>query len=376
MTNALKLCDGARSAPVGTGVRASVYSSRQLGISVGWKSLSNCCFGSAKGGRDETVDLGRLGRRVAEAIAVARHVDQMVMPDAQPPVGAEAGAHVMETGRPIVVVPHVVFARPDHLHGRTDRLRQVRGLGGVVRRQPPSEAAADARHLDRHRLARDAEDPGNHLRSGRRHLQRPEDLAAAVVHVRDAVLRLERRVRQKRRLVDHVDLGARRERTRARHRPGRRAPCLASTRARGTAPTADALDSSRPVAFVPRDAQRLTPLHRRPRRIGDDGDARLQPRRVLVPLDRDDAFHARHGQRSRRIDACGTAAVDRTFLDDRVEHALACARRDRRSAAPTTILGVSTPRIGVPTIVWRPTSLSAGASFGTGSVAAVAASSP
>ena len=43
------LIAGGRQA-VGTAVDASVYSSRQLGTSVGWKSLSNCFFGSEAGG--------------------------------------------------------------------------------------------------------------------------------------------------------------------------------------------------------------------------------------------------------------------------------------------------------------------------------------
>jgi len=73
-----------------------------------------------------------------------------------------------------------------------------------------------------------------------------------------------------------------------------------------------------PVTFVPRDSQRFTSLHRGPGRIGDDRDTRLQPRRVPVPFDGDDALHARHGERGGGIDAGGAAAVDRAFLDDRV----------------------------------------------------------
>ena len=259
----------------------------------------------------------------------------------------------MEPGRPIVVVPHVVFARPDDLHGRADRLRDVRGFRRVVRRQPPPEAAADARHLNRHRLARDAEHAGDDLRT------RTSASAAA------------RRSRSGHRARARCSSAARASRAReTAPRRSRRPSCAPRSNARATSPwspstlpgfaasarncaDSDALDSSRPSpsSHVTRSASRpFIAAHVESATTATPGFSHVG---FLCPSIVTTRLHAGHGKRRRRIDACGTAAVDRTLLDDRVEHARACARRDRRSARRRRSSAYRRRGSALPTIVWR-----------------------
>ena len=93
---------------------------------------------------------------------------------------------------------HVVFTGPQQLHRRADLLGDPRRLDHVVVGQPAAEPAAglhqvhrDVGLLDAERLRADAE-------TGCRRLARRPQLQLAVLPVRHAVLRLERRVRDER----------------------------------------------------------------------------------------------------------------------------------------------------------------------------------
>ena len=76
-------------------------------------------------------------------------------------------------------------------------------------------------------------------------------------------------------------------------------------------------------SVVPNDLQRLAALHRRPRVLGDHGDAAegLELRRRRAPLDLDDAHDARHLERVGGVEALHLAAVHRRTRHHRVEHA-------------------------------------------------------
>ena len=63
----------------------------------------------------------------------------------------------MQARGSVEIMAEVVFARPDHLHRHTGRLRQIRRLDRVVGGEASAEAAADARHVHGDVLARQAE---------------------------------------------------------------------------------------------------------------------------------------------------------------------------------------------------------------------------
>ena len=70
----------------------------------------------------------------------------------------DAGLQVVQAAGTIVVVAHVVFARPQQLHRlAADLLRDGRGFDHVVVGQPPAEAAARAQQVDRDVAFLDAE---------------------------------------------------------------------------------------------------------------------------------------------------------------------------------------------------------------------------
>ena len=104
-----------------------------------------------------------------------------------------------------MVVAHVVFARPQHLHRHADLLGDRRRLAHVVVGQPPAEAAARALDVNGDVLRRDVERGRHELAPVLRRLRRRPDLHLAVAVVRRAVLRLERRVRDERIRVRGLD---------------------------------------------------------------------------------------------------------------------------------------------------------------------------
>ena len=59
----------------------------------------------------------------------------------------DAALEEMEAGGAVVVVRHVVFARPLQVHRHAGRLRDLRGLGDEVVVETTAEAAAHAHHV-------------------------------------------------------------------------------------------------------------------------------------------------------------------------------------------------------------------------------------
>ena len=238
----------------------------------------------------------------------------MAVPRDDAAIGVEPGAQPSGAGGAVVVVAQVVFARADHLDRSADRLRDDRRLRRVVRQQPAAEAAAQPRHLDVHAVHGQAHGRGDDARARPLHLERTGDVAVAVAHVGGAVVRLERGVREEGELVVrlHHPRG-----------PGKRLLDVAD-RAHGGSWRPRQLRELRrqrrgalvPVrAFVPLHLKRIAALERRPRRVGDDGDAGHQERRVVVSGDAHDLSHPRHLQRRRIVHARDPAAEHRALGD-------------------------------------------------------------
>ena len=119
----------------------------------------------------------------------------------------QAPARVQRPRQPLggarleVAVAHVVFARPDHLHGPADRLRDLGRLGEIVGEQAPAKAPA---HQDRVNADAVFWEPGDLHRlfhAAVLGLGRCPELCAVGAHIGGAVHRLERRVCLKRKRV-------------------------------------------------------------------------------------------------------------------------------------------------------------------------------
>ena len=128
-TNENALLRGARSAPVGT----------PSGISVAWKSK----FGHEPRRELDAVDVRRV-REALDAALVVAEADEVVAPGDQLAGRVDAGLQEVEAAGTVVVVPHVVFTRPQQLHRHADLLRDRRRLDHVVVGEPAAEAAARA----------------------------------------------------------------------------------------------------------------------------------------------------------------------------------------------------------------------------------------
>ena len=105
--------------------------------------------GTARGSRR-----GTARRPPADAclgVGVARRVGQPVFPGDHPAARVQPGAQPVHAAGTVEVLAQVLFAGPQHLHRRADRLGQVRRLRAVVRDEPPAEAAARAGHVHRDR---------------------------------------------------------------------------------------------------------------------------------------------------------------------------------------------------------------------------------
>jgi hypothetical protein len=109
----------------------------------------------------------------------------------------EACLEVMKTRGPVEVVPHVVGAIPQQLHGHAGALRYRGGLHGIVAGAAPAEAAAAASQMDGDVLRLYLKRARNHRSIAFWVLRRRPDLELAGGVRSSAVLRLERGVREK-----------------------------------------------------------------------------------------------------------------------------------------------------------------------------------
>ena len=104
---------------------------------------SSAKFGMKRAGNSSAPMLGARTARRAVALVAERH--EVVAPRDELAARVDAALEVVEARRTIEVVLHVVFARPQQLHGNAGLLRDPRRLDHVVVVQPPAEAAAAAR---------------------------------------------------------------------------------------------------------------------------------------------------------------------------------------------------------------------------------------
>ena len=206
-------------------------------------------------------------------------------------------------GRAVLVVRHVVFARPQQLdrdarqaRGRPllgDDLGDPRHFDVVLAHEAAPESAAGAHDVERHVLGRNAGAERRMLLG--RNLARRPDLQAAIVEMSRGVLRFERRMRQQREEVlglDGLRCGAECRFNIADHRSGRASAApTARCRSRGRirhgrgcgrrlgrqlarlrqVPLAGLRGNG---AFVPDDLQRASRVVGDPPAVGDDRHAR------------------------------------------------------------------------------------------------------
>ncbi len=140
------------------------------------------------------------------------------------PAGAEAGDEARHAARPIKIVGHVLFARPDELDRLFELLGDDDGLADVSWMAPAGRAAAE------HPMYRDplVGHAGRDRRScecGRGFLGRHPDCNAFRRDMSGAGLRLHSRMRQKRHRIFGVDTAARRRRALSGASPWPRPTC-------------------------------------------------------------------------------------------------------------------------------------------------------
>ena len=352
-------------------------------------------------GRDQHV-LDEAARELVGGNDGVRAGDEIAIRD-QLAARVQAGLEEMEAGRAVLVVRHVVFARPQQLdrHARQPRGRPLLGddpgdprhLDVVVAHEPPAESAAGAHEMERHVLGRNAGAERRMLLG--RNLARRPDLQLPIVEVRRGVLRFERRMRQQREEVlglddlrrgpecrlDVADHGAGRTagaapaarcRCRRRRRRGcRRGRRLGRQLARLRQVPIAALRRDR--TLVPGDLQRASRVVGQPPAVGHDRHARSQ-RVVALPGRLDDERVLDAGQPLDLVEvgADGLAAEDVALHQHRVEH-VGERDVDAEDRTPVTISRLSTPRIRLPMILKSRGFLSAAsmaAVSGTGRLAA------
>src|SRR5262249_37486898 len=104
------------------------------------------------------------------------------------------------------VVLDVLLARPDHLHGPANLLCDLHRPHGPVVFETAAKSATQQVVVDAHLLARE---PGALDDRGLSHaldLRADPDVATVARHLHGAIHRLHRRVREKRLLIDRLDL--------------------------------------------------------------------------------------------------------------------------------------------------------------------------
>ena len=103
---------------------------------------------------------------------------------------------------PVVIVMHVVFARPGDFHRCADGFRYFDGFGDEIGHAAPSEAAAHELRMNPHFLGRQTGSLRGRALRQRLHLRGRPDIAGIGAHVGGAVHRLHGGVGQERRFVN------------------------------------------------------------------------------------------------------------------------------------------------------------------------------
>ena len=269
----------------------------------------------------------RHARARREIIARAK-ADEVVAPGGELAVGAQARLQIMEPARPVEVVAQVVLPCPDEFDRPAGVTRDGRSLDHVVVVQSPSEAAAAAGDVDDHVRLIDPQRLGHQLAARLRRLGGGVEDDLAVLQLRRAVLRFERRVGDEGIAVGRLDhlggLGQRRIRVAVlAHGLGSR---LGRQRLGLFSEALGGLGGGR--AFVPHDFQHFAGLVCAPPAVGDDGDAVQKALESRSALDDKGLAHALQRADLVEIGADHAPAIDRALL----EHGVAHPRQDRVDA--------------------------------------------
>ena len=187
-TNPLTEAPTERQKPNGMPGSLSVYSIRMFGMSYGRMAAPSTEMKSTPFG-------GRPPMRFISDCCTMRIMNATGLPGR---VDGRRHPHVGD--RAVEVVLHVVFARPDDLHRLADGFRRFDRVGDEVGFAAASEAAAEIRREDVDLVGgQTARGHGRLLRCGLP-LRRHPHVAPVGAHVRRAVHRLHRRVREERHL--------------------------------------------------------------------------------------------------------------------------------------------------------------------------------
>lgn len=230
-------------------------------------------------------------------------------------------------------MPHIVLARPDQLHRRRHRRRDVHRLEHELHVRAAPERAPGRQRMHAHRRARNIEPARDQRLQDIRALIAGPDLGAAVTDHRDRRQRLHRRVREVRHAVFDVQRARDALRIRRLAFLAHHAPLVvqALSLRRGDRRRIHAVQ--RPC--VPFDAEHPGAPTRLPVAVGDHRDRRLELEHAAHPGHRQRAFgiaaaqpaaelraaHHHRGQHAgdRDVDAETRAAVDlRRRVDARV----------------------------------------------------------
>ncbi len=146
------------------------------------------------------IEVGRARER-----SLLAEADEVLLPGDKLAVLIQAALEVMPAGGPVEIMLDVVGTIPKQLHRRAGHFRNPRRLNHVIVHQPPAEAAAHTRHVDRDVLLVEAERLRDQLAAGLWILGRRPDFHATALRVRGAVHRLKRSVGDERIMIGGLD---------------------------------------------------------------------------------------------------------------------------------------------------------------------------
>ena len=237
--------------------------------------------------------VGQVDRAIHEAVVDAllqrsefesqRRAGDAVRPGDQPPGSVEPRAEPVVARGPVKPVAHVVLARPDDFHRRSDGLGHSHRLGDEVRLEPPPESAPREGRVNADLLFRQSGDGGRHALSVALILRRSPHIASVGPDERRAAHRLHSGMVHEWYVVLGEDAGRRGGdgpdpiADALRHH----ARTLGESDQLGT--EARGIERGR-LAFVPLDCEGAPRLDRLPIRIRHDGDAGGAPGRPAAAL--------------------------------------------------------------------------------------------
>ena len=273
-------------------------------------------------GRGVQVDLAPV-----DQLAVPGKADRVGVIGRDPPRGVEAGGQALIGPRPIIVVADVVGPGPQQLHRNPGPMGDHRRLDHEIVHDPPAETAAAPAHVHGDGLQRQAERLGHRLSPVIGELGGGPDLETGGGRADGAVLRLQRQVRQERRLIDRLQsaLGAGQRRL---HVPLGALDLARGLQQLGGAAVIDLAVVGRAEAVVPDRVQGLARRVRLPPVAGDDGDPRRDPGGETDlgagggrdTLHGEHLLHPRHGPGGGEIGGGQLRPIDRRLHIDGVLH--------------------------------------------------------